>query len=162
MRQAGKRRWTLLLKNSRQYSRPMVPGHLLPTLDAVFCGFRSPVWVLPAKTPFFAHLGSPNDMCTASICNIASSTVTPITVLGMYTYQMVQDVEHSDYIIAWGKNSFTDDGPQLMLQRIKAAQTRGANCLSSTPAAPDWAKLPTSGFPLLPAQMVPSLWQCSN
>ncbi len=64
--------------------------------------------------------------------------VTPITVLGMYTYQMVQDVEHSDYIIAWGKNSFTDDGPQLMLQRIKAAQKRGAKLIVIDPAAPDW------------------------
>lgn len=33
-------------QNSRQYSRPTVPRHLLPTLDAVFCAFRSPVWVL--------------------------------------------------------------------------------------------------------------------
>lgn len=103
-----------------------------------------------AKTPFFAHLGSPNDMCTASICNIASSTVTPITVLGMYTYQMVQDVEHSDYIIAWGKNSFTDDGPQLMLQRIKAAQKRGAKLIVIDPRRTGLGEIADQWIPITP------------
>lgn len=89
-------------------------------------------------------------MCTASICNIASSTVTPITVLGMYTYQMVQDVEHSDYIIAWGKNSFTDDGPQLMLQRIKAAQKRGAKLIVIDPRRTGLGEIADQWIPITP------------
>lgn len=79
------------------------------------------------------RLGSPNDMNCASICNLASNTVTPVTTLGIGVRGMVQDVEHSDLIVAWGKNSTTDDGPQTMLRRIEAAQRRGAKLIVIDP-----------------------------
>ena len=95
---------------------------------------RLPVTRLgPSGDRFLSHLGSPNDASCSSICNLASSTVTPITVLGLTTRQMVQDVEHSEYIIAWGKNSTTDDGPQVMLARIQAARERGAKLIVIDP-----------------------------
>ena len=39
---------------------------------------------------FLKRLGSPNDMNCGSICNTASSTITPITTLGIGTRQMIQ------------------------------------------------------------------------
>lgn len=82
---------------------------------------------------FLRRLGSPNDMNCGSICNTASSTITPITTLGVGTRQMVQEIENSDYIIAWGKNSTTDDGPQVMLRRISEAKKRGAKLIVIDP-----------------------------
>lgn len=49
------------------------------------------------------RLGSPNDFNAGSICNMASSTVTPLTTCGLNTRQMIQDVAHSEYIFIWGK-----------------------------------------------------------
>ena len=66
------------------------------------------------KGKFLINLGSVNDMNCASICNLASSTVTPGTLMGLNTRMMVQEIEESDYIISWGKNSASDDGPQVM------------------------------------------------
>jgi len=99
---------------------------------------------------FLAQLGSPNDMNCGSICNIASSTVTPITVLGVNTRQMVQDVEHSDCIFAWGKNSTTDDGPQTMLKRIKAAQARGAKLVVIDPRRTGLGEMADLWVPITP------------
>lgn len=74
------------------------------------------------KPCLMKRLGSPNDFNVASICNMASSMVTPMTTLGIGTRMMVQDIPNSDYIFAWGKNSTTDDGPQMALKAIKAAK----------------------------------------
>ena len=85
------------------------------------------------KGKFLINLGSVNDMNCASICNLASSTVTPGTLMGLNTRMMVQEIEESDYIISWGKNSASDDGPQVMLHRIKEAQKRGAKLIVIDP-----------------------------
>ena len=74
------------------------------------------------KPCLMKRLGSPNDFNVASICNMASSMVTPMTTVGIGTRMMVQDIPNSDYIFAWGKNSTTDDGPQMALKAIKAAK----------------------------------------
>ena len=99
---------------------------------------------------FLSHLGSPNDMSCGSICNMASSTVTPVTTLGIGTRQMIQDVEHSDYIFAWGKNSATDDGPQVMLQRIQKAQARGAKLVVIDPRKTGLGELADLWVPITP------------
>lgn len=96
------------------------------------------------------RLGSPNDMNCASICNMSSSTATPFTVLGLGTRQMVQDVENCDYIVSWGKNSTTDDGPQMMLRRIKAAQERGAKLIVVDPRKTGLGEIADWWIPVTP------------
>ena len=65
--------------------------------------------------------------------------------MGLNTRMMVQEIEESDYIISWGKNSASDDGPQVMLHRIKEAQKRGAKLIVIDPR--------TGGFRLRQALM---------
>ena len=103
-----------------------------------------------AAPAFLKNMGSPNDMTCSSICNMASSTVTPITTLGMNTRQMLQDVEHSDYIFSWGKNSATDDGPQIMLQRIQDAQARGAKLVVIDPRQSGLGEIADLWVPITP------------
>ena len=50
------------------------------------------------KPCLMKRLGSPNDFNAASICNMASSMVTPVTTSGLNTRMMVQDIPNSDYI----------------------------------------------------------------
>lgn len=97
-----------------------------------------------------ARLGSPNDMGCGSICNLSSSMVTPVTVMGIGTRSMVQDVEHSDLIVAWGKNSSTDDGPQTMLKRIKKAQERGATLIVVDPRRTGLGEIADWWIPVTP------------
>ena len=99
---------------------------------------------------FLKRLGSPNDMNCGSICNTASSTITPITTLGIGTRQMIQEVEESDYIISWGKNSTTDDGPQMMLKRIKEAKKRGAKLIVIDPRQTGLGEIADWWLPVTP------------
>ena len=105
---------------------------------------------IPGIKPFLANFGSPNDMNCGSICNIASSTVTPVSTMGITTREMGQDVEHSDYIISWGKNSASDDGPQSMLKRIKAAKERGAKLIVIDPRQSGLGEIADWWIPVLP------------
>ena len=102
------------------------------------------------KGKFLINLGSVNDMNCASICNLASSTVTPGTLMGLNTRMMVQEIEESDYIISWGKNSASDDGPQVMLHRIKEAQKRGAKLIVIDPRQEGLGKIADWWIPITP------------
>lgn len=99
---------------------------------------------------FFKHMGSPNDMNCSSICNIASSTVVPFTTMGVPMGMQVPDVERSDYIVSWGKNSASDDGPQFMLKRIEAAQERGAKLIVIDPRQTGLGERADWWIPILP------------
>ncbi|WP_051599302.1 molybdopterin-containing oxidoreductase family protein [Metaclostridioides mangenotii] len=96
------------------------------------------------------RLGSPNVFSASSICNIASSTVTPAMTLGMGTRFMIQDVPNSDYIFAWGKNSTTDDGPQMALKGIKAAKEKGAKLIVIDPRESGIGELANLWIPIIP------------
>lgn len=82
---------------------------------------------------FVRRLGSPNDTSCSSICNLSANTIVPAVTLGMVTRQMLYDIEHADYIFAWGKNAASDEGPRMLLKRIKAAQERGAKLIVVDP-----------------------------
>jgi anaerobic selenocysteine-containing dehydrogenase len=96
------------------------------------------------------RLGSPNVFSASSICNIASSTVTPAMTLGMGTRFMIQDVPNSDYIFAWGKNSTTDDGPQMALKGIRAAKEKGAKLIVIDPRESGIGELADLWIPIIP------------
>ena len=102
------------------------------------------------KGKFLINLGSVNDMNCSSICNLASSSVTPRTLMGLNTRMMVQEIEESDYIISWGKNSASDDGPQVMLHRIKEAQKRGAKLIVIDPRQEGLGKIADWWIPITP------------
>lgn len=102
------------------------------------------------KPCLMKRLGSPNDFNVASICNMASSMVTPMTTLGIGTRMMVQDIPNSDYIFAWGKNSTTDDGPQMALKAIKAAKERGAKLIVIDPRETGIGELADLWIPVVP------------
>jgi len=96
------------------------------------------------------RLGSPNDFNVSSICNMASSMVTPITTFGFGTRAMVQDIPNSDYIFAWGKNPTTDDGPQMAIKAIKAAKERGAKLVVIDPRKNGIGELADLWVPVIP------------
>ncbi|MGN8961212.1 molybdopterin-containing oxidoreductase family protein [Bariatricus sp. HCP28S3_D3] len=102
------------------------------------------------KPCLMKRLGSPNDFNVASICNMASSMVTPMTTVGIGTRMMVQDIPNSDYIFAWGKNSTTDDGPQMALKAIKAAKERGAKLIVIDPRETGIGELADLWVPVVP------------
>lgn len=102
------------------------------------------------REAFFGQIGSPNDANCSSICNLASSTVVPATTLGVLTNMQVPDVEHSDYIVSWGKNSASDDGPQTMLQRIREARRRGAKLIVIDPRKTGLGEIADWWIPVLP------------
>lgn len=114
----------------------------------------TPVGRLLSNTPtsdcLMKRLGSPNDYNASSICNMASSTVTPVTTSGLNTRFMVQDIPNSDYIFAWGKNSTTDDGPQLAIKAIKAAKERGAKLIVIDPREDGIGELADIWVPVIP------------
>ena len=103
-----------------------------------------------AKPCLMKRLGSPNDFNAASICNMASSTVTPVTTSGLNTRLMVQDIPNSDYIFSWGKNSTTDDGPQMAIKSIKAAKERGAKLVVIDPRQKGIGELADLWVPVIP------------
>lgn len=82
---------------------------------------------------FAGRLGSPNDTSCSSICNLAANTIVPQTTFGLATRQMLFDIEHADVIVCWGKNPASDEGPRVLLKRIKAAQERGATLIVVDP-----------------------------
>ena len=102
------------------------------------------------KPCLMARLGSPNDFNVSSICNMASSMVTPMTTSGIGTRMMVQDIPNSDYIFAWGKNSTTDDGPQMALKAINAAKERGAKLVVIDPRETGIGELADLWVPVIP------------
>lgn len=102
------------------------------------------------KPCLMKRLGSPNDFNASSICNMASSTVTPVTTSGLNTRMMVQDIPNSDYIFAWGKNPVTDDGPQMMIKSIKAAKERGARLVVIDPRRSGIGELADVWVPVIP------------
>lgn len=53
--------------------------------------------------------------------------------MGLNTRMMVQEIEESDYIISWGKNSASDEWPAGDVARIKEAQKRGAKLIVIDP-----------------------------
>lgn len=103
------------------------------------------------RTPsLMERLGSPNSFSVSSICNMASSLVTPVTTSGLNTRVMVQDIANSEYIFAWGKNSTTDDGPQMMIKNIKAAKERGAKLVVIDPRETGIGELADLWIPVIP------------
>lgn len=99
---------------------------------------------------FMKRLGSPNDFNAGSICNMASSTVTPLTTSGLNTRQMIQDVAHSEYIFIWGKNPMTDCGPRGEYQRIREAKKRGAKIVVIDPRKTGMGELADLWIPVIP------------
>ncbi|HIS40445.1 MAG TPA: molybdopterin-dependent oxidoreductase [Candidatus Aphodovivens avistercoris] len=85
------------------------------------------------KEAFAGRLGSPNDTSCSSICNLSANTIVPQTTFGLATRQMLFDIEHADVIVCWGKNPASDEGPRLLLKRIKAAKERGAKLVVVDP-----------------------------
>ena len=82
---------------------------------------------------FAGRLGSPNDTSCSSICNLSANTIVPQTTFGLATRQMLFDIEHADVIVCWGKNPASDEGPRILLKRIKAARERGARLIVVDP-----------------------------
>ena len=70
--------------------------------------------------------------------------------MGLNTRMMVQEIEESDYIISWGKNSASDDGPQVMLHRIKEVQKRGAKLIVIDPRQEGLGKIADWWIPITP------------
>ena len=107
--------------------------------------------LLGGRTPsLMERLGSPNSFSVSSICNMASSLVTPVTTSGLNTRVMVQDIANSEYIFAWGKNPTTDDGPQMMIKNIKAAKERGAKLVVIDPRETGIGELADLWIPVIP------------
>lgn len=96
------------------------------------------------------RIGSPNHFSVASICNMASSTVTPVTTSGLNTRMMIQDIENCDYVFVWGKDPTTDDGPQTMIKRIKAAKERGAKIVVIDPRKTGIGEIADMWVPVIP------------
>ena len=82
---------------------------------------------------FAGRLGSPNGASCSSICNLSANTIVPQTTFGLATRQMLFDIEHADVIVCWGKNPASDEGPRILLKRIKAARERGARLIVVDP-----------------------------
>ncbi len=99
---------------------------------------------------FLRNIGSPNDCNCGSICNLVSSTIAPALTLGVPTMKQVQDVPNSDLIVSWGKNSATDDGPQIMLAQIQQAQARGAKLIVIDPRLEGLGQIADWWIPILP------------
>lgn len=99
---------------------------------------------------FMKRLGSPNDFNASSICNMASSMVTPLTTSGLNTRQMTQDIEHSEYIFIWGKNPMTDCGPRGEYRRIQKAKKRGAKIVVIDPRKTGMGELADLWIPVIP------------
>lgn len=104
----------------------------------------------PKSPSLMARLGSPNAFSVGSICNLASSTVTPVTTSGINTRMMVQDIPNSDYIFVWGKNPVSDDGPQFTIKAIKAAKERGAKLIVIDPRQNGIGELADLWVPVIP------------
>ena len=102
------------------------------------------------KDAFFSQLGSPNDMGCGSICNVSSNFITPVTTYGLPTFQIVQDIEHSEVVFVWGKNSKTDSGPLFTLQAIKEAKKRGAVLVVIDPRGEGMAEMADYWIPIVP------------
>lgn len=111
--------------------------------DAIMRCFRG-------KDAFFSQLGSPNDMGCGSICNVSSNFITPVTTYGLPTFQIVQDIEHSEVVFVWGKNSKTDSGPLFTLQAIKEAKKRGAVLVVIDPRGEGMAEMADYWIPIVP------------
>ena len=104
----------------------------------------------PKSPSLMERLGSPNYFGASSICNMASSLVTPITTAGINSRQMVQDIPNSEYIFVWGKNPVTDDGPQFTIKAIKAAKERGAKLIVIDPRKNGIGELADIWVPVIP------------
>lgn len=104
----------------------------------------------PKSDSLMKRLGSPNAFSVGSICNIASSTITPVTTSGLNTRMMVQDIPNSDYIFVWGKNPVSDDGPQFTIKAIKAAKERGAKLIVIDPRQNGIGELADIWVPIIP------------
>lgn len=102
------------------------------------------------KPSLIERLGSPNFFNASSICNMASSIVTPVTTSGLNTRFMVPDFANCDYIFVWGKNPTTDDGPQLVIKSIKEAQKRGAKVIVIDPRKNGIGELADLWIPIIP------------
>ena len=145
--------WNEALDYAARLIRETADKHGARSL-ASYCGrgvLFNPVFRFSqGEEAFFKQMGSPNDMNCSSICNIASSTVVPFTTMGVPMGMQVPDVEHSDYIVSWGKNSASDDGPQFMLKRIKAARERGAKLIVIDPRQTGLGEIADWWVPVLP------------
>lgn len=96
------------------------------------------------------RLGSPNDFNAGSICNMASSTVTPVTTLGMTTRQMAPDIKNSEYIFIWGKNPMTDCGPREEYKAICEAKKSGSKIVVIDPRKDGMGTLADLWIPVVP------------
>lgn len=102
------------------------------------------------NTAFFAHFGSPNDMGPGSICNTSSNTITPATTFGVPKSMLASDVENSDTVFIWGKNSMTDSGPLTDLKAVRAAKDRGAFIVVIDPCKKGMGELADLWIPVIP------------
>ena len=89
-------------------------------------------------------------MGCGSICNVSSNFITPVTTYGLPTFQIVQDIEHSEVVFVWGKNSKTDSGPLFTLQAIKEAKKRGAVLVVIDPRGEGMAEMADYWIPIVP------------
>lgn len=99
---------------------------------------------------FFGQLGSHNDMGCGSICNLSSNFLTPVTTFGIPTMKVIQDIDNSEVVFIWGKNSKTDSGPLTTLEAVQAAKARGAKIIVIDPRGEGMAELADIWIPVIP------------
>lgn len=136
-------RETIEQYGSRSFASFLGRGVLGMPVSRILCGTQN-------SQSLADRLGSPNAFSVSSICNMASSMVTPITTLGIGTRMMIQDLPESDYIFAWGKNSTTDDGPQMALKGILSAKDRGTKLIVIDPCESGLGEMADLWIPVIP------------
>ncbi len=72
--------------------------------------------------------GSPNTTGVGSLCYVSYGMIAPRSCFGTYRRNLYEDIDHADLILIWGENPATDS-PPTDLNRVKAAQTRGARVI---------------------------------
>ena len=105
---------------------------------------------LKGSGSFLSHLGSPNDLHCGNICNYSSDVVAPLLTMGFTNRDMAPDIERSECIFVWGKNPVTDDGPQMLIKRLRKAKERGAEIIVIDPRGKGIAEEADWWLPIYP------------
>ena len=99
---------------------------------------------------FLTHLGSPNDLNCSCICFQSANVVAPLLTMGFTCASMMPDLDNSERIFVWGRNPVTDDGPQVMIGRIRNAKKRGAEVIVIDPRGKGIAEEADLWIPIYP------------
>lgn len=106
--------------------------------------------VLTGPKGYFRQIGSHNDMGCGCTCNLSSNFITPVTTFGIPAMRVIQDIDNSEIIFVWGKNSKTDSGPLLTLEAVMRAKKRGAKVVVIDPRGEGMAELADIWIPIVP------------